>query len=88
MSGRTPVVPLETRIRRTGGQLTVTGLVGSRRLSEVATDMFLAIDGERDVDGIAAAVAGQYGVEPAVVAGDLRELLDDLVAADAIGYLD
>jgi aryl carrier-like protein len=26
MSGRRPVVPLHTRIRRTGGQLTVTGL--------------------------------------------------------------
>ena len=88
MTGRVPVVPLETRIRRSGDRLTVTGLVGARVLSEVATDMFLAIDGERDVDAVAAAVAARYGVEPAVVADDLRELLDDLLDADVIRYAD
>ena len=86
MSGPVPVVPLETRIRRHGDRLTVTGLVGARKLSEVATDMFLAIDGERDVEAIAAAVAGQYGVAPEVVADDLRELLDQLVADDSVRY--
>lgn len=88
MTGRIPVVPLETRIRRHGDRLTVTGLVGARKLSEVATDMFLAIDGERDEAALAAAVAAQYGVEPAVVADDLRELLADLAAADVIRYAD
>jgi hypothetical protein len=82
--GGRPVVPLETRIRRHGSQLTVTGMVGSLRLSEVAGDLFLAMDGERDVAEVARVVAEQYGVDPGMVAEDLRVLLADLIAADAV----
>jgi hypothetical protein len=82
--GACPVVPLVTRIRRHGGELTVTGPVGSLRLSEVASDLFLAMDGERDTAEIARVVAGEYGVDPELVAEDLRTLLADLLAAGAV----
>ncbi len=58
---------------------------GAVELSETADAIVQLCDGMRTADGIVAALAAQYEVEPAVLRADVESCLDALAARGLLG---
>lgn len=85
--GLAPRRSLAVRVRRIDGNLCLAHGAVFLELSRVAESIWKLADGTRSPLDIAAAVAADYGVQPATVAADVEELLAELTGHAMIEWV-
>ena len=83
MSQPAYVRPAEVLVRDLGDELVLLNTKSEQyhSLNDVGRRCYELLCDGRDLDAAADEIAGEYGVEAAMVAGDLAELLPELLAA-------
>jgi hypothetical protein len=86
MDARIPKRSMRARAREIRGTLHLAYGGEVFELGGVGSDIWKLIDGKRNVDEIATAIADEHNVKPEAAAEDARNFLDELAATQLVEW--